>query len=118
MKKKILIVDDEPLVRRSLKRVLEPEFEVIEGKDGSEGLDLWKKHAPELVFLDVLMPGLTGLQVLNEMKVLGLLNAKVILISAYSGEEDTQSSGADLFLQKPFDDIFSVKDQARRLLSR
>jgi len=66
----------------------------------------------------VLMPGLTGLQVLNEMKSLGPLKSKVILISAYSGEEDTQSSGADLFLLKPFDDIFHVKMEAQRLLNR
>jgi len=117
LKKKVLVVDDEPLFRRSLKRVLEPEFEVSEAKDVVEGLEMWKKSAPDIVFLDVLMPGLTGLQVLNEMKSQGPLISKVILISAYSGEEATQNSGADLFLQKPFDDIFSVKEHAQRILN-
>lgn len=115
---KVLIVDDEPLVRRSLRRVFEAaEFIVIEAEDGETGLALWRKENPNLVILDVLMPGLTGPQVLKEIGV--GYNAKVILISAYTGEYDlnkAQIMGADLFISKPFQNIFDIVRVAKSLL--
>ncbi|MCB0384469.1 MAG: response regulator, partial [Bdellovibrionales bacterium] len=58
---RVLIVDDEPLVRRALKRVAEMRgHEVVEAENGSQGLEKWKQENPQLVFLDVLMPGLSG----------------------------------------------------------
>lgn len=114
---KILLVDDEPLVRRSLSRVLKSKgHEVIEANDGIEGLEKWKSLNPDLVFLDVLMPGLSGPEVLREI---GLeKKAKVILMSAYAGEHNMETAlqmGADLFLPKPFEDIFAVVTLAEGL---
>ena len=110
--KKILICDDEPLVRRSLKRALETRgFQIIEAPDGKQGLEIWRKELPDLVFLDVLMPGLTGPQVLNEIEEKIRAPAKVILISAYTGEYDVDSAkslGADHFIPKPFEDVFAI----------
>lgn len=107
---RILIVDDEALVRRSLRRLCENYgHEVREAEDGLKGLDLWREYNPELVFVDVLMPGLTGPNLLKEIGA--ERKAKVILMSAYSGEYDfkkAQALGADLFLPKPFDDIFAI----------
>ena len=115
---KVLIVDDEPIVRRSLKRVAESkDHEVFEAEDGLKGLSIWKKVKPDLVFLDVLMPGLTGPQVLE--KIGDKKNVKVVLISAYSGEYNlhtAQQLGADLFFEKPFDDIFDVFDKSTALI--
>lgn len=115
---RILIVDDEALVRRSLSRALKSKgHEVIEAENGTEGLLLWRSSSPDLVFLDVLMPGLTGPEVLKEM---GSANsAKVILISAFSGEHNMQTAqhmGASLFIPKPFEDIFAVVKMAEDLL--
>ncbi|HEX7675397.1 MAG TPA: response regulator [Bdellovibrio sp.] len=116
---KVLIVDDEALVRRSLSRALRAKgHEVIEAVDGNEGLNQWKQIKPDLVFLDVLMPGLNGPEVLKEMG--SERPGKVILMSAFAGEhnmETAQQMGADLFVPKPFEDIFAVVRMAEDLLS-
>ncbi len=115
---KVLIVDDEALVRRSLNRVFSSRgFEVLEASDGSKGLELWREFHPELIFLDVLMPGLSGPDVLREMG--SERSGKVILMSAFAGEhhvETAQQMGADLFIPKPFEDIFAVVKVAEGLL--
>jgi two-component system, response regulator PdtaR len=111
--KKILIIDDEPLVRRSLNRLFKGEYEIIEAQDGASGLQLWREKKPNIVFLDVLMPGLTGPEVLREIESEVRNQAKVILISAYAGsynKETAKSLGADLFILKPFEDIFAIKN--------
>lgn len=115
---KILIVDDEPLVRRSLGRALKSRgHEIFEAEDGLQGLTLWREHKPDLVFLDVLMPKLTGPQVLAEIGK--DRSGKVILISAFSGEHNMETAaqmGADLFIPKPFEDIFAIVSVAEELL--
>jgi CheY-like chemotaxis protein len=121
----ILIVDDEPLVRKSLGRACRVKgHEVSEAADGSEGLAKWLSMAPDLVFVDVLMPGLSGPELLAEIvKVRGTLRpTRVILISAYSGEHNFEESGQsgalhDLFIPKPFDDVFAVVAQAELLFA-
>lgn len=115
---KVLIIDDETLVRRSLYRVLQSKgHEVMEAVNGTEGLQVWRTWQPDLVFLDVLMPGLTGPEVLKEIQDVG--KTKVVLMSAFSGEHNVQTAqqmGADLFVPKPFEDIFAVVDLAEGLL--
>lgn len=115
---RMLIVDDEPLVRRSLAKVGKlKEHDVIEAENGLQGLEAWKREQPDLVFLDVLMPGLSGLEVLKEIQ--GQSQAKVVLMSAYSGEYDLErakSMGADLFIPKPFEDILEIFEQAEGLV--
>lgn len=116
---KILIVDDEPLVRRSLCKAAEyMGHEVYEAQDGIEGLARWREISPDVVFLDILMPGMSGPNVLQEVH--GENTAKVILMSAYTGEYDlkkAQSMGANLFLPKPFEDIFTIIQKAEVLVS-
>ena len=113
---KILIVDDELLIRRALRRAAEMKGHVVvEAPDGLVGLQLWREEDPDLVFLDVLMPGLTGPEVLKEIK--NENRAKVVLISAYAGEFDpTTLAGANLFIPKPFEDIFAVLEKGENLL--
>lgn len=114
---KVLIIDDEPLVRRSLLRAVRARGHTArEAEDGEEGLRLWNQEEPDLVFLDVLMPGLSGPELLSEKHPRG--SARVILMSAYSGEhnmETAQQMGADLFIPKPFEDIFQVIEQGEDL---
>jgi CheY-like chemotaxis protein len=115
---RVLVIDDEALIRRSLSRAFAARAcEVHEAADGAEGLEKWKTLSPNLVVLDVLMPRMTGPQVLSRRGELP--NAKVVLISAYTGEYDpsrAQAMGADLFIPKPFADIFLVVDSALQLL--
>lgn len=117
---KILIIDDEPLVRRSLGRALKSQgHDIFEAEDGLQGLNLWREHKPDLVFLDVLMPKMTGPQVLAEIG--GHRSGKVILISAFSGEHNMETAtqmGADLFIPKPFEDIFAIVNLAVGLVGR
>ena len=118
---KFLIVDDEPLVRRSLRRALEARgHHVLEAAEGLSGIELWRSQKPDIVFLDVLMPGLSGPQVLQEMgNERG--RAKVLLISAYSGDynlETAQKMGADVFVAKPFEDIFALVSMAENLFKQ
>lgn len=111
---KILIVDDEPLVRRSLSRALASRgHTVVEAADGEDGITVWRKEDPDLVFLDVLMPKKNGPQVLDEIG--SARRAKVVMMSAFTGETTVPARSADLFLAKPFEDIFQVVDRAEGL---
>ena len=109
---KVLIVDDEPLVRLSLKRALHKCGHLIEeAEDGQSGLEKWQIFKPDLVFLDVLMPRLSGPDLLRALSKTDRAFSKVILMSAFTGEYDlerAQSLGAHLFIPKPFEDIFAV----------
>jgi CheY-like chemotaxis protein len=118
---RILIVDDEPLVRLSLRRALQKRgHDVAEAEDGRRGLELWRSYGPNLVYLDVLMPGLSGPDLLKALKSAGGHDGKVILMSAFTGEYDLEkakSLGADMFILKPFEDIFSVVRLGEELAS-
>lgn len=119
MSLKVLIIDDEPLVRRSLGRALTVAgYEVAEAKDGLEGLRLWQEQKPQVIFLDVLMPGLSGPEVLSKIDIGLRRHCYVILISAYSGGYNLESAkelGADLFIPKPFEDIFSLVEKVNQI---
>jgi two-component system, response regulator PdtaR len=112
---KILIIDDEPLVRLSLRRALQKSGHTLEeAEDGQTGFEKWTVFQPDLVFLDVLMPRLSGPDLLKKISPSQKGRAKVILMSAFTGEYDLEkakSLGADLFIPKPFEDIFAVTRQ-------
>jgi len=116
---KVLIVDDEPLVRLSLRRALvKSGHQVEEAEDGLNGFEKWAVFQPDLVFLDVLMPRMSGPDLLNRLKNEGGIRGRVILMSAFTGQYDlekAQSLGADLFILKPFTDIFAVVRTAEDL---
>ena len=117
---KVLVVDDEALVRRSLKRAFVSKgHEVIEAVDGQEGVDFWRKEAPDVIFLDILMPKLSGPQVLRELGK--ERSGEVILMSAYSGEDNDKMArqlGAQSFVAKPFEDIFSLVEIAEQIYGK
>jgi len=118
---RVLVIDDEPLVRRALMRALQSRgHKVALAENGKQGLEVWKAFLPDLVYLDVLMPEMSGLQVLTQLskEVPEGSAAKVILISAYSGDYDIEKAkaiGANLFLPKPFEDIMAVVTTGEKL---
>ena len=118
---KVLVIDDEALVRLSLRRALDRSgHQVLEAEDGQAGLEQWLKFQPDLVFLDVLMPRLSGPDLLKNIMSKGIKVGKVILMSAFTGEYDLQkakSLGANMFILKPFDNIFSIVQMGEELVS-
>ena len=117
MKIKILIVDDEFLIRKALQLGAESRGHIVRiAENATQGLKLWREMDPDLVFLDVLMPDRSGLSVLSDKPKNS--KAKVILISAHDdlNERETGKSKADLFIKKPFPDIFQLIEQAESLL--
>ena len=115
---KVLIIDDESLVRRSLNRAFSSSGdEVFEAEDGIKGIEMWKSEKPDLVLLDVLMPELSGPEVLKKMQ--DRLGAKVIMMSAYSGNDvdiDQEELKYDTFISKPFEDIFEIVNKAKGIV--
>lgn len=112
---KVLIVDDEPLIRRSLEKAFRRGgHEVSCAEDGEAGLAEWTRFLPDVVMLDVLMPKLTGPELI--MAIGATSSAKVVLMTAYSGDQQSlKSVRSDLFLQKPFDDILTVVKKVEEL---
>ena len=79
---KTIVIDDERLAREELKSVLKDytEIDIIaEAKNGEEGIELIEKHAPDLIFLDVSMPGMTGFEMLKQLETI----PRVIFVTAY-----------------------------------
>lgn len=115
---KILIVDDERSIRKSLQRVFSLRGHTVYlAENGTEGLSLCKEKQPDLVLADVIMPGMTGLQMVQEIQRKGKI--KVALMSAHSGqshEELIQNSHVDLFISKPFTNVFDVVSECESLL--
>ena len=113
---KVLIVDDEPLVRRSLQKAFERMGHQIQvAEDGLVGLEKWHEFLPDVVFLDVLMPQMTGPQLLEKIDVASRNKTKVVMMSAYSGHQEPGL--ADRFVAKPFEDVFDLVKLAERLIS-
>jgi DNA-binding response OmpR family regulator len=102
----VLVVDDDEMIRRLVRTVLEADdFEVIEAKDGEEGLRTIDDKQPSVVVLDVMMPGLNGVDVCRQ---LDHENVKVIILTARDDAdlaEQCMAAGADAFLTKPFSSI-------------
>lgn len=102
----ILVMDDEAPIRTLLRTALESAgHRVIEASDGRSGIDLYRRHSPDVVITDILMPDLNGLDTIIEL-TREFLNVKVIAISgmrAESGMLDTAKLlGARHTLRKPF----------------
>jgi DNA-binding response OmpR family regulator len=105
--KRILIVDDEPIMVETLRFALEREGYLCgEAKDGEEAIASIGAAPPDLILLDVMMPGLNGYQVCRVVKdSAGLRHIPVILLTARAQERDRAMGmrmGADGYITKPF----------------
>jgi len=101
---KLLLVEDDQTLRETLAYSLaREEYEVIETDNGVTALDLARKHKPDLIVLDVMLPGLDGLTVCRTLR--HEMNAPIVLLTARSGEVDRiigLDTGADDYIVKPF----------------
>jgi two-component system, OmpR family, KDP operon response regulator KdpE len=102
-KKRVLVVDDHAKVLTFIKIDLNLRgFDVICGSCGKDALDLIRSAKPDIVLLDMVMPGIDGFEVLKEMRT--FTDLPVIAFSASSGNQDpAMLAGANDFMHKPFD---------------
>jgi two-component system nitrogen regulation response regulator NtrX len=104
MKSRILVIDDEAEIRRSVRMILEYEgYEVSEASSGPEGLAMAERDAPDLVFLDIKMPGMDGLEALQRIKASNE-SLPVVIISGHgtvSTAVEATKAGAFDFIEKP-----------------
>lgn len=122
MTAKILIVDDEPLVARSVSRVLEDAgFTVEIANNGEEALEQMLRERPALVVLDIIMPGMDGIEVCRRVRADPFLARLPILFLTAKGRSQDIAAGLDAggddYLTKPFD-VVELPARARALLRR
>ena len=127
MKKKVLIVDDEPLIRALMREFLEVrgEYEVREAESGQEGLHCFQEDRPQLAIVDNILPDGLGLDLLKHMREADA-TVPLILITGHKYvdlEAKAKEAGATRFLVKPFtldtflqvvDDIFAADSSSQR----
>ena len=85
--------------------MLGPRYRFLEASDGKEALDAMRELSPDLIVLDVMLPGLSGIDVLETMRADDELSGTpVVVITAWSHAEiEAWTAGADRFVSKPFD---------------
>ena len=111
MSRTILIVDDEThlraLIQQTLEELEDEGVELITASNGEEALQAIRSARPNLVFLDVMMPKVSGFDVCRQAKhEMGLSDVYIVLLTAKGQEFDRQKGqevGADLYMTKPFD---------------
>ena len=102
---RILICDDEPALRELMRLALDGGYEIAEASNAAEALAGARDFRPDLILLDVMMPGESGLEVLRRLRLdPELAPTTVIIVSAWSSESDRRAAAAaDRFVGKPFD---------------
>ena len=111
MDQKLLIVDDEAhirmLIEQTLEELEEEGVEFLTAENGEIALEIIQREKPQLVFLDVMMPKMNGMEVCRRVKKeLGLEGVFIVLLTAKGQELDRlkgQEVGADVYMTKPFD---------------
>jgi CheY-like chemotaxis protein len=107
---KILVIDDSRVIRKTVKDMLpEGDFEVIEAKDGVEGINLVKEHRPSLIMLDFILPKMSGWEVFQQIQSHPELQKIPLVLMSGRREEVTNKISEPFeyfeFVEKPFDRI-------------
>jgi CheY-like chemotaxis protein len=117
--KSVLIADDQTSIRLLVRATIESdEYSIAEASDGSQAWRLIQERRPDLVLLDVQMPGLSGLEVTRAVRAdAALTSIRIILLTANSAKADVEAglaAGADLYLTKPFSplELLTVLEKA------
>lgn len=108
MTRGVLVVDDDPFIRKLVTTTLEDvsNFELLEACDGVEALEVARRQPPAIVFLDVDMPRLDGIETCRQLRAdPSTDDATIVILTAAHGDRmqaAAEAAGADLFLTKPF----------------
>lgn len=108
MRKKIIIVDDEKDIRSLIEKILGgDDYDLLQAKDGHELFELLKSNQPDLILLDVMMPGVNGYEICHLLKRNSdTADIPVVMLTVLSGPQDASKGmamGASAYLTKPFD---------------
>ncbi len=119
---KILIVEDDPLMSRMYQKIFTFEkYDVLVAHDGEEALTVVQKDKPTLILLDIMMPKMNGLQVLEKLKADATTSAiPVIMLTNLAGQQDADaalSKGAVKYIIKSEHDPKQVSDMVKEILA-
>lgn len=102
---RILLAEDEEVLRMLIVDTLEDgDFQIVEARDGLEALELFEKNPYDLIIVDYMMPGLTGLELIQKIREHNP-TVKILMLSAKAQafeQERIYEAGADFFMAKPF----------------
>ncbi|MBI4638573.1 MAG: response regulator [Candidatus Rokubacteria bacterium] len=104
-RKRVLIVDDNEVIREILREFLSPAYHVDTAAHAAQALTVLIQRPPDVILLDVRMPGVDGLSLLRMLRQTGVATP-VIIITGYNSTEvaeEARTNGADAYLPKPFD---------------
>ena len=102
---KILIVDDEKMMQMLAKRILLPHYDVIVASSGEEAIKLYAREMPDMVLSDLLMPNMSGYELLGELKRIHGRDIPIMFMTADDSEESESKgfeTGAMDYIRKPF----------------
>jgi CheY-like chemotaxis protein len=108
LRRGVLVVDDDPFIRKLIATTLEDvaEIDLHEASDGLEAIEVARREQPTLVFLDVDMPALNGIDACRRLREdAATRDTTIVMLTAAHGdnvERSAEQAGADLFLTKPF----------------
>jgi len=118
VKKKILVVDDEPYIVRMLEtRLRSNGYDVVAAMDGMEALDLARTEKPDLIILDIMLPKMDGYKVCAMLKFdMKHTNIPIVMLSARAHEADIKMGhdlGVEAYIVKPFDskELMEIVDE-------
>jgi two-component system alkaline phosphatase synthesis response regulator PhoP len=117
IKKKVLIVDDEPNVRRLSRTILNKKFDVVEAEDGRQALEIASTQQPDVILMDMMMPNMDGLTACYAIRNDPITKSiPVIMVTAIGFELNiklSQQMGANAYVTKPFtpQDLFDKINQ-------
>lgn len=122
LKRRVLVVDDDPMIADGLAAILEDRWEVRTANTGREALVAFADFSPDVVLLDVQLPDYSGVELLHQFKLYSE-GVPVIMMSGYGALNavvDSMKLGAETFLQKPFerDTLDVVLEQVSRLVAQ
>ena len=116
--KRILVVDDDQGILDSFEVLLGDRYDLVKAENGYEALRILERDPPQLIFLDIKMPGLDGIDILRKLKK-DQKNVEVVIITATDQEkteEEAKSLGVIDYLKKPLD-IFELERITSQVLN-
>jgi CheY-like chemotaxis protein len=115
--REIVVVDDDQGILESFDVMLGDDYPLVTLDNGFEAIEYVKSHKPKLIFLDIKMPGINGIEVLKRMRQ-DKVDAAVVIVTATTKahyEEEAEELGVAGYLHKPFE-VDDVEDITRRVL--